>query len=261
MFNASRFILQFLFLFSCLGILISCASKSSSEKETLANLHLNIAVENIKVENYPSALKELLIAEELSPNNPVIQADLGLVYFMRERYELAEKHYKKAISLKPDFTDAKNNLGRSYVEIGKYKQAELLLTEVLQDLTYSDFSKAYANFGILEFKQKKYPSAINYLKKSLERDRENCFTQVYLGRSYLELKDFSIAISQLEKAVPLCLSAESDEAYFYSAIAFYRNNEKDKSKLRFEELIRRFPSGDNSEKAQKMLELVKKDAL
>lgn len=248
----------FILLFSL--NLFSCATKSSPEKNVTAELHFNIANEYLKKENYPVALKELLIAEDLNPDNPMIQANLGLVYFMRERYELAEKHYKKAISIRPDFTDAKNNLGRAYVEIGQFRLAEALLKEVLEDLTYIDFPKAYANYGVLEFKRKNYASAITYFKKSLERDRENCYTQVYLGRSYLELKDISYASMQLDKAIPFCQQIESDEAHFYSAIALYRNNQKDKAKFRFEELIRLFPSGYNNEKAQKMLELLKKDA-
>lgn len=239
----------------------SCATKHSSDKVETAALHLEIANEHLKKENYPLALKELLIAEELNPENPVVQANLGLVYFMRDRFELAEKHYKKSISLRPDYTDAKNNLGRVYIEIGQYKQAESLLKDVLTDLTYIDFSKAYANYGVLEFKRKNYKNAITYFKKSLERDRENCYSQVYLGRSYLELKDTAYAVIQLDKAIPFCQQIEADEAYFYSAVAFYRNNQKDKAKLRFEEMIRLFPSGYNIEKAQKMLALLNKGAL
>ena len=242
-------------------ILSGCALKPSQEKEEKAFLHLQLATEYIKSENYPVALKELLIAEELSPKNPAVQANLGLVYFMRERYELAEKHYAKAISLKPDFTDAKNNLGRAYIEIGQYKKAEVLLKEVLSDLVYTDFPKAHANYGILEFKRKNYSSAIGQLKKSLEKDRENCFTQVYLGRSFLELKDLRLAISQLDKAIPFCEQINSDEAHFYSAIALYRNNQTNLAKFRFEEILRIFPLGYNADKAQKMLELIKKGSL
>ena len=241
--------------------LFSCATKNSAEKNETADLHLQIANEFLKKENYPLALKELLIAEDLSPSNPAVQANLGLVYFMRERYELAEKHYKKAISLKPDFTDAKNNLSRAYIEIGQYKLGEALLKNVLADLTYTDFPKAYANYGVLEFKRKNYTESITYFKKSLERDRENCFTQVFLGRSYLELKDVGIAVLQLDRAIPFCQQIDSDEAHYYSAIALYRDNQKDKAKFRFEELVRLFPSGYNIEKAQKMLELLKKDSL
>lgn len=239
-----------------------CGTTSvSQDKKETADLHLQIANEYIKGENYPLALKELMTAQDLSPDNPAVQANLGLVYFMRERYELAEKHYKKAIKIKPDFTDAKNNLGRVYVEIGQYRLAEELLTEVLADLTYVDFPKAYANFGILQFKRKKYSDAITYFKKSLERDRENCFTQVYLGRSYMELKENALAVSQLEKALPFCQQIESDEALYYSAIALYRNNQKEKAKFRFEDLVKAYPNGYNNEKAQKMLQLIKKGGL
>lgn len=230
----------------------------SDEKVENASLHLQIANEYIKNENFPLALKELLLAEESNPANPSVQANLGLVYFMRERYELAERHYKKAIGLRPDFTDAKNNLGRIYVELGEYNKAEALLNEVLLDLTYVDFSKAYANLGVLEFNRKKFSEAVTYLKKSLERDRENCYTQSYLGRSYLELGDLALALSQLEKSIPFCQQIESDEALYYSAIALYRNNRKDAAIARFQELIKMYPAGTNNEKAQKMLFLIKK---
>lgn len=239
----------------------SCATKNLPEKNELSELHLQIANDYLAKENYPVALKELLLADDLNPENPLVHANLGLVYFMRERFELAERHYKRAISLRPDFTDAKNNLGRVYVELAQYRKAEALLKDVMTDLTYINFPKAYANYGVLEFKRKNYESAIIYLKKSLERDRENCFTHVYLGRCYLEMKDNNYASIQLEKAVPFCREIESDEAHFYSAIAFYRNNQKDRARLRFEELVGLFPSGQNNEKAQKMLELIKKGGL
>lgn len=244
-----------IFLFSC-----STLTKDKDQDES-AQLHMQIATSQMNSGNYPIALKELLIAEDLSPNNALVQANLGRVYFLRERFDLSEKHYKKAISLKPDFTEAKNSLARAYIEYGQLKQAETLLKDVMSDLTYVDFPKAYANYGILEFKRKNYSSAISYFKKSLERDRENCFTQVYLGRSYLESKELSLAVSQLEKSIPFCMQVDSDEAHFYSAIALYRDNQVDKSKLRFQEQLKLFPSGYNNEKAQKMLELVQKGAL
>ncbi len=242
-------------------LFLGCASKPAPEKSEIADLHLQIGVDYLKKENYPLALKELLIAEETDPNNASVQSNLGLVYFLRERYELSEKHYRKAISINPRFTDAKNNLSRAFIEIGQYRQAEGLLKEVLADLTYVDFPKAFANYGVLEFKRKNYVNAVAFFKKSLEKDRENCYTHVYLGRSYLEQKDTNYAVIQLERAIPFCNQIEADEAHFYSAIALFRNGEKDKARVRFEELIKIYPSGYNIEKAQKMLELLKKGAL
>lgn len=242
-------------------VLAGCATITSAESDETARLHMQIAVENIKNENYPVALKELLIAEKYSPNNPYVQANLGLVYFMREKYELAEKHYLKSISIKSDFTESKNNLARAYIEIGQYTKAKNLLDEVLADLTYSNYSKAQANYGILQFKLKNYPIAITYLKKSLEFDRNNCFTHVYLGRTYLEAQDTKVAIAQLDKAISFCEQINADEAHYYSAIAYYRDNQKEKAKFRFSELLRIYPNGAHSEKARKMLELIKKGGL
>lgn len=244
-------------LAAILFFILGCNSATKIDNVEKAQLHHEIAIAHIQNTNYPLALKELLIAEELDPSNAAIQANLGLVFFAREKYELAEKHYKKAISIKSDFTDAKNNLGRIYIELGQFKSADEMLTQVLADLTYPDFPRAYTNYGVLEFKRKKFTSAISYFKKSLEKDRENCETRVYLGRSYLELNDYQLATSQLEKALGPCGDSDMDDAHFYLAITQFRNKETDKSVLRFEDLIKKFPNGKNKEKAEKMLIFIK----
>lgn len=239
--------------------LTGCIS-SGQKSNDAADLHLQIAMSHIKNGNYPLALKELLIAEEQDPKNARVQANLGLVYFLRERYDLSEKHYKKSLELDPAYTEAKNSLARSYIEIDKLNEAEPLLKEVLADLTYVGFPQAHANYGLLEFKRQNYSKAATHFRKSLQQDRENCYTQVYLGRSYLELNNLTLALPQLEKAVPFCREIEADEAHYYSAIALYRDNQKLKSRYRFEELTKLFPSGRHFEKAQKMLALIKKES-
>ena len=252
----------FRFVLILLGFLTVCGCRTTSlEKREAAELHLQIATSHLKSENYPMALKELLIAEDLDSGNAETQAQLGLVYFLRERYELSEKHYRRALSLKPDFTDAKNNLARSYIELGQYKKAEAVLKDVLNDLTYNDFPRALANYGVLEFKRQNYPKAVEYFKKSLERDRENCYTQVFLGRSYLEMNELADAVKQLDRAVGFCLPIDNDEAHYFSAIAYFRDKQKEQARLRFEELIKLFPNGPNADKSRKVLDMINKGAL
>lgn len=247
-------------IITSLFLFLGCKTVNSEKAES-ANLHLEIAIASMKGENYPAALKELLIAEELDPTNAMVQSELGLVYYFREHYDLSEKHFRRALSLRPDFTDAKNNLARAYVELGQFKKADSLLKEVLADLTFPDFPRALANYGFLEFKRKDYKSAITYLKKSLERDRENCSSQVLLGRSYLEMQDLDTAILQLDRAITFCTQTENDEGHYYSAISYFRNNQKDQAKLRFEEQLKFFPNGANAEKTHKMLDLINKGNL
>jgi Tfp pilus assembly protein PilF len=251
-----RFTRNFFAVAICALLLNSCATSATNSER--AKNRVELAAAYIKSENYPAALRELLKAQEDDPNNPSVESALGTVYFKREKYELSEKHYLRALALKPDFTQARNDLARSYIETGRYTRAEELLKQSLDDLTYLNYPQTYANYGILEFKKNNYEKAIYYLKKSLEKDRENCETQVYLGRSFLESNDLESAISQLERAVTFCSQAESDLGHYYSAIALYRGQQTDKALLRFEELTTLFPNGPNREKADKMIAIIKK---
>lgn len=234
---------------------------NTSKRQEEANLHMQIAVSHIQNQNYPMALKELMTAEDLAPNNASIESNLGLVYFLREHYDMAEKHYLKSISIRNDFTEAKNNLARVYIEVGQLTKAEPLLKDALKDLTFSEYYLIYVNYGILEFKQKNYTASKMYLKKALELDRENCQAHLYLGRNYLDTVEVSLAADQLEKAISFCQPQGVDDAHYYAALAHFRNKQRDRAIVRFEELIQIFPTGKYNEKAKKMLDLIKKGNL
>ncbi len=241
-------------------VFLSACGTEPKQKES-ASLHLQLGVSLIQKDNYPGALKELLIAQDLDPRNANTQSYLGFIYFVRERYDLAEEHYKRAVILKPDFTDAKNNLARIYVETSQFKLAEKLLKEVLQDYTYSDFPRAYLNLGILEFNRKNFKNALVFLRKSIEKDRENCIAHVYIGRSHLELTENTLAVEQLNRAIHFCEDLQIDDAHYYDAIALYRSDQKDLAAARFEELLKLFPNGKNRDNAKKMLDVIKKGEL
>jgi len=56
----------------------------------------------------------------------------GYEYFLQEKYEMAEQHYKKAIELNPDFENAHYWLGKVYKQTGAYNQAIKQWKEVLR---------------------------------------------------------------------------------------------------------------------------------
>ncbi len=236
--------------------LASCAS--SPEKADKASLHMKIGISFFENSNYPKALSEFLIAEELDPENALVQNNLGLTYFMRERFELSEKHFKKAISLSPAFTEARNNYARLLIEIGKYKQAEEELNKVLNDLTYGGLEKAYINLGLSNFKQKKYPKAVEAFLKAIDQQQDSCLANTYYGRSILEMGEYQRSLVALNRAVSFCQKILYDEPHYYSALAYYRLGEKEKSEARFNELIKMYPNGAYQEKAKAMLDLIRK---
>ena len=239
--------------------LSGCVTTSKTAEQAV--LHLQLAISLIQKENYPLALQELLTSQELDPSNPNTQSYLGYVYFVRDRFDFAEKHYKKAVDLYPKFTDAKNNLARVYVETSQYALAEKMLNEVLQDYTYVDFPRAYFNYGILEFNRKNFQKSLTYLNKTIEKERDNCLAHVYIGRNFLELSQNGLAVEQLNKAIQFCEPFSIDDAHYYDAIALFRNNQKDLAVVRFQELLKIYPAGKNRENAKKMLDVIRKGKL
>ena len=109
--------MKYLLVFAWLAIVSGCTTLGGDHKK--AEILLRLGTSQIEAGDYPSAMRTLLEAEKNDPSNPVVQNNLGLVYFFRDRIDLAEKHIRNAVSLKPDYTDAKNNLGRILTERGR----------------------------------------------------------------------------------------------------------------------------------------------
>lgn len=248
--------LKWFLAFGCLA-LISCATTSAKNKEK-AELYLRIGITQIDSGDYPGALRNILAAEELDPQSAIIQNNLGLVYFLRERYDLAEKHLQKAVSLDPAYSEARNNLSRTYLESKKFDLAEKEVTIVVNDLTYSNPEKALINLGLIKFNQKNFLAARNAFARAQRAVPDDCIAATYIGRTYFEVQDYAQAAESLDKAIGFCQKNFYDEPHYYSALAYYRLGQKSKATARFEELIKYFPSGAYKEKAQGMLNLIRK---
>lgn len=251
-----RFLPKLLILFG-----VFCASgcmTAGTRDAERAGLLLRLGTSQIEAGDYPKALRSLLEAEKLDPSNPSVQNNLGMVYFLRERLDLAEKHVAQAIRLKPDFSDAKNNLGRIYIEQGKPEAAVPLLQSVLKDLTYERPAKATLNLGIAYFKMQKFNEARSLFNKTLSFGRDNCLAQSYLGRSFYESKEFQKASETLDLAVGFCKVLQFDEPHYYSALSYYQLGERKKAEARLEEVTKMYSQGKYSAQAKSMLETIRK---
>jgi type IV pilus assembly protein PilF len=246
-----------LLLFFILLPLIGCASWQNDNKEKAA-LFAQIGNSNFEGGDYPAALRALLQAEKLDPENAPVQNNLGLVYFMRERYDTSEKHLHRALTLQPNFTDARNNLARVLIEEGRYTEAKKELRIVLNDLTYNGFAKAYINLGLAYFNEKNYQQSMTAFGKTIELENDNCVAHSYYGRSLFELKEYSRAASALDRAISFCQKQLYDEPHYYSALAYYRTGQKSKAVARFEEIIKIYPNGTYRDKSKAMLDLIGK---
>lgn len=234
---------------------LGCVSHGPTKKD-VAVVHFRVGSSHLEKGNYPDALKDLLTAESLNPEDPLIYNNLGLTYFMMKRFELAEKNLRKAVELEPTFTDARNNLGRVLIERGSFKEARQQLDKVLEDLTFAQPGKVHINYGLSYFKEQNYKEAKESFLKAINFDRENCLAQNFYGRSLLELKDSERAVKALDRAAGYCLKINFDEPIYYGAIGYYRLGDHLRAQSRLETLIQK--NSQYKEKAETMLEILKK---
>ncbi len=241
------------------GLLITgCAT--SDKKKSEADMHMRMGTDHLNRGNYPSALKELLTAQELDPENELIQNNLGLVYFLRGKYELSEKHLGKAVELKPAFSEARNNHGRVLIELGQYERATRELKSVIADLTYGEPAKAWVNLGIAYYRKQDYKAALKSFTQGIEIDRNLCLGQDMYGRSLLELGDLASAARALDNAVVICKPMSFDEPNYFSGLTYYKLGKTSFAIARMEEVLQLNkvnPSGRYAKKAESLLKLMK----
>ena len=199
--------------------LVGCASGTLKKKDE-ANLRINIGTAHLQEGNYPAALRELLRAEELDPTNPITENNLGLVYFLRERLETSVQHLQKALKLRPDYSDARNNYARVLIELGRYDEAIRNLQTVLDDLTYDEPTKAWVNLGLVYFRKKDYAQARQKFAEAIRINRDHCLAQTLYGRSLMEEGRTQVAATALDNAVVVCRQSKYDDPYYYSGLAY-----------------------------------------
>jgi type IV pilus assembly protein PilF len=190
-----------LFASFILVVLSSCAPKgiSDNQRREMAQATQRMGEEQYRSGQFTAALKNLLEAEKGLPDDPYLQNSLGLAYMAKKRPDLAEIHFKTALKLKPDYTQARNNLGGVYMEQKKWNQAINTFKAVSENLLYPTPEIPLSNLGWVYLHQKMFRQAARYFDQALEI-RPGFLNAVH-GRAsiYLEKHDYKQAFAYVQK--------------------------------------------------------------
>lgn len=96
---------------------------------------------------------------------PEIYNSLGQLYQFEGDVLQAEKGFRKAVALKPDYLPALNNLGRLYRKSGRLKEAERIFRKVAR--LRPDDADNYISLGTLYFDMGKKEQSARYLRKAI----------------------------------------------------------------------------------------------
>jgi len=180
---------------------------------------------------------------------------LGIEYLNRGRYTDALR-YKKAIQIRPNYSEAKNNLGVAYIYKKEWDKAIPYFEETTKDLLYGTPHRPLVNLGSVYYNKKKYTLSEQYYLKALKL-RPNYDDALYgLGRTYLAMGKIPEAVSRIEAAVRI--SSNRPRYYFDLAAAYVKSEDFKKASKAYQEVIELVPNTPLAFEASKELEKIEK---
>jgi len=145
----------------------------------------------------------------VTPDNLVIQYNLGHVLGEQRRYEEARIHFAEALRIKPDFFDALINMGMTLTEQGHPAEAVTFFERALR--VGPNSSKAHTQLALALVQQDKKSEALAEFRKALELAPKDADARANLGLMLARQGNVAEAMEQLNEAVRI--NPESAEAH------------------------------------------------
>lgn len=250
-------------LFVCLFAWVSftgCAQHTASQNlpssRERAKAKETLGISLIQEGNLQGGLKELIQAGELDPSDAGIQNSIGGAYRSAREFEKAVIHYQRALALKPDFPEARNNLGTVYASMGRWEQAIPLFEKAANDFKYDNRHVAYENLGTVYFFQKKYDIAIGYYQRSLGLEPRYGPAYENMGMAYEHLRQWDSAKAAYERAVGL--DPKNPRPLLYLGRLYKNMKRYDEAEKALNKAIENDISGTYAEESRRLLKEIER---
>jgi type IV pilus biogenesis/stability protein PilW len=240
-------IISILVFNSCATTAVSSSNKDSNKSRALRSLGYSLYQQGKAREG----LVHLLEAEKVDRTNPDLQHELALVYQEIGEYDLALARFKKAVKLKPDFSEAYNNMGVLYSLQGQSEKALECFNKAVSNILYPTPHFAYRNMGLVYFKENQTGKAIEYYLKAIESAPNYAGTYFDLGTAYEKLGRYSDAANIYEKASSLLPA--SLEPRLSLAKVYIKAGQKNRAVQELNDLIELEPGNPVALRAKEIL--------
>ncbi len=161
-----RFKLVFVLLLLSLS-LFACAPVNKIDTHKKAEVKYKLALAHLQGNNPTMALRELLDAVRLNPQNSSIQVALAQTYQHKKAYYLAEKHYLIALELSPGEPRYQNNLASLYLVMEQWDKAILYFEKASKNLLFDSAHVSVAGMAFASFQKKDFEVALKYISEAI----------------------------------------------------------------------------------------------
>lgn len=172
-------------------------TSKASDEEALQS-RVTLARQYIGEQNWDYAKRNLKLAQDIDPRSPEVAEAFALVYQSTGEYELAEDHFKRAISLKRDFSRARNNYAAFLYSQQRYEDAEEQLEIVTRDPLYEARPRAFINLGLVRVRLEDDNGAREAFSRALTMDRSNSLAMLELAHIEFRARNYQAAERYLQ---------------------------------------------------------------
>jgi type IV pilus assembly protein PilF len=192
------------FLIIFLMITASCATAPTRTDIQRATAHYQLGMSYLNDNNIQPAYVEFQKALELNPDDKDTHNAIGVIYLSKlEDYPKAIKHFQEALRLDKNLSEAANNLGNAYANIGKYHEAIEAYKLALANQQYRNVSMAMNNIGMVYYRLSKYDDAIDAFKDAIRRNSDSHMPYYGLALCYNAKAQYGDAASAMARAIEL----------------------------------------------------------
>jgi type IV pilus assembly protein PilF len=153
----------------CLG-LAACSSEPPKDPNArgAVEIYREKGIRYMELGEYEYALQDLRHAVDLNEKDSESHSSLAVLYGRMNRPDMAEKHFKRAMSLDENKEGVANNYGRFLCAQGKHEQAMAQFKQIIASQTYKLPWLALTNAGLCARNAGRRDEAEEYLRGALD---------------------------------------------------------------------------------------------
>ena len=196
-------------------LLAACASDSDVppgvDLKEASRINAQLGADYMRKEQMELALGKLKRAVSQDPENALAHSSLAYCYSKMLEPELAEREYRRALTLDPDSGAIRNNFGVFLCGQDKAVEARLMLLEAARDKAYATPEAAWTNAGVCSRRQKDLETAESDFREALKINAEfpDALAQMadiaYTRKDYLRARGFLQRYMTVAPATPATL--------------------------------------------------------
>jgi type IV pilus assembly protein PilF len=220
----------------------ACVHRPTEKERLGAQIHYDLGLNAQLAGRAQEAYQELKEAVRLDPFNADVHNALGLVLHLSfAKWDDAQAHYKRALELRPDFSEAHTNFGNLLVDKEQYDAAIQHYELALNDMLYSTPFIAQGNLGWALYKKGDVEGAIDRIKAAVTTNPRFCQGFRNLGLIYAETtrpKEACVQFGRYRDACP-----DVPDALYREGRCLVEVGDKEKARSNFEACVAKAGSG------------------